>query len=164
MLSPLESNRKDVTQVHEVDRTYHLQLIRTVLNSTLPSAINSSSAPCTPNIKLICSRCCCCLLLCDIHCMGTHLNSAWGPGLCRTSCAFSFNPFSPLAFFYIKSPLTHFSSDSVLIIRWSAKRSSQGASKRNTRCDASSTMIKSRGLRIEPWWTQPLHQALGCNI
>ena len=49
--------------------------------------------------------------------------------------------------------LTHSSSDSAMITRSSAKRSSQGTPERNSRDKASSTMMKSSGLRTDPWWT-----------
>ena len=58
--------------------------------------------------------------------------------------AFTLNPFFSMASFHIKSLLTHSSSESAMMTRSSAYRSSQGTPARNSRDKASSTMMKSR--------------------
>ena len=67
--------------------------------------------------------------------------------------AFTLIPFSSIASFQVKSLQTHYSSDSTIITRSSAYRSSQGTQERNSRDKASSTMMRSSGLSTEPWWT-----------
>ena len=86
------------------------------------------------------------------------------PELCRRSSrvpqimifvfpAFTLRPSFSTASFQVKSLLTHSSSDSEMITRSSAYRSSQGTPERNSRDKASSTMMKSSGLSTDPWWT-----------
>ena len=91
--------------------------------------------------------------------------SAWVlPELCKRSRpvpqimtfvfpAFTLNPFFSMASFHIKSLLTHSSRESAMMTRSSAYRSSQGTPARNSRDKASSTMLKSKGLSTDPWWT-----------
>ena len=66
--------------------------------------------------------------------------------------AFTLSPFS-MASFHIKSLLTHSSRESAMMTRSSAYRSSQGTPALNSRDKASSTMMKSKGLSTDPWWT-----------
>ena len=90
-----------------------------------------------------------------------HGNS---PELCRRSSpvpqimifvfpAFTLSPFFSIASFQVRSLQTHSSSDSAMITRSSAYRSSQGIPERNSRDKASSTMMESSGLSTDPWWT-----------
>ena len=65
--------------------------------------------------------------------------------------AFTLSPFFSIASFLVKSILTHSSSDSAMITRSSAQRSSQGTPERISRDKASSKMVKSSRLRTEPW-------------
>ena len=66
--------------------------------------------------------------------------------------AFTLSPFFSIASFQVRSLLTcHSSSDSVMIIRSSALRSSQGTPERNSHDKASSTMMKNSGLSTDPW-------------
>ena len=65
--------------------------------------------------------------------------------------AFTLNPFSAIASFQVKSLLTHSSSDSVMITRSLAKKSSQETPVRILRDKALSTMMKSSGLSTELW-------------
>ena len=67
--------------------------------------------------------------------------------------AFTLNPFFSMASFHIKSLLTHSSRESAMMTRSSAYRSSQGTPARNSRDKASSTMMKSKGLSTDRWWT-----------
>ena len=68
--------------------------------------------------------------------------------------AFTLNPFFSMASFHIKSLLTHFSRKSAMMTRSSAYRSSQGTPTLNSCDKASSTMMKSKGLSMDPWWTR----------
>ena len=67
--------------------------------------------------------------------------------------AFTLNPLFSMASFHIKSLLTHSSRESAMMTRSSAYRSSQGTPARNSRDKASNTMMKSKGLSMDPWWT-----------
>ena len=100
-----------------------------------------------------------------------HGNS---PELCRRSrpipqimififAAFTLSPFSSIASFQVKSLLTHSLGDSVMIIRSSAWRSSQGTPEQNSCDKASSTKMKSSVLSTEPCEHQPLLQTLHCT-
>ena len=88
----------------------------------------------------------------------------YSPDLCKRSRpvpqimtfvfpAFTLNPFFSMASFHIKSLLTHSSRESAMMTRLSAYRSSQGTPARNSYYKASSTMMKSKGLRTDLWWT-----------
>ena len=88
----------------------------------------------------------------------------YSPELCKRSMpvpqimtfvfpAFTLNPFFSMAYFHIKSLLTHSSRESAMMTRSSAYRSSQGTPARNSRDKGSSTMMKSKGLSTDPWWT-----------
>ena len=94
-----------------------------------------------------------CLLLYDRQRMGIRLNSARGPGMTFVFPAFTVNPFFSMASFHIKNLLTHSSRESAKMTRSSAYRSSQGTPAQNSWDKASSTMMKSKGLRTDPWWT-----------
>ena len=100
-----------------------------------------------------------------------HGNS---PELCRRSRpnphimififpAFTPSPFSSIASFQVKSLLTHSSSNSVMITRSSAQRSSQGTPERNSHAKASSTMMKSAGWVPSLGEHRPLLQTLHCT-
>ena len=67
--------------------------------------------------------------------------------------AFTLNPFFFMASFHIKSLLTYSSRESAMMTRSSAYRSSQGTPAQNSGDKASSTMMKSKGLSTDPWWT-----------
>ena len=70
-------------------------------------------------------------------------------------CLSCINP-QPLllhGFFHINSLLTHSSRESAMMTRSSTCRSSQGTPARNLCDKASSTMMKSKGLTTDPWWT-----------
>ena len=67
--------------------------------------------------------------------------------------AFTLNPLFSMASFHIKSLLTHSSRESAMMTRSTAYRSSQGTPAQNSRDKASSTMMKSKGLSTDPWWT-----------
>ena len=109
-----------------------------------------------PKVCSHCSRCCCCLLLYDGQRMGICMNSARGQGLPVPQImtfvfpVFTLNPFFSMASFHIKSLLTHSSSESAMMKRSSAYRSSQGTPARNSHDNASSTMMKSKGLSTDP--------------
>ena len=62
-------------------------------------------------------------------------------------------PFFSMAAFHAFSLLLHCSSESAMITRSSAYKSSHGAPVRNSRERASSTRMNSSGLRTEPWCT-----------
>ena len=66
---------------------------------------------------------------------------------------FTLNPLFSMASFHIKSLLTHSSWESAMMTRSSAYRSSQETPARNSCDKASSTMMKSKGLSKDPWWT-----------
>ena len=66
--------------------------------------------------------------------------------------ASTLNPFS-MASFHIKSRLTHSSRESAKMTRSSAYWSSQGTPARNSWDKVSSTMMKSKGLSVDPWLT-----------
>ena len=96
------------------------------------------------------------------------------PELCRRSSpvpqimifafpAFTLSLFFSIASFQVKSLLTHSSSDSAVITRSSAERSSQGTPEQNSRDKASSTMMNSSGLSTDPWWTPTSLQTLHCT-
>ena len=65
--------------------------------------------------------------------------------------AFTLSPFSSNTSFQVKSHLTHSSSNSAMITRSYAQRSSQGIPEQNSHDKASSTMMKSRVLNTKPW-------------
>ena len=67
--------------------------------------------------------------------------------------AFTLYPFS-MASFHIKSLLTHSSRESALMTRSSAYRSSQGTPALNSCDKSSSTMMKSKRLNTDPWWSR----------
>ena len=67
--------------------------------------------------------------------------------------AFTLNPFFSMASFHIKSLLTHSYRESAMMTRSSAYRSSQGTPAQNSHDKFSSTMMKSKGLSTDPWWT-----------
>ena len=66
---------------------------------------------------------------------------------------FTRGPFSSISVFHVCTFTSSSSMDSALIIRSSAYRSSHGQPVRNSLDRASNTMMKSSGLRTEPWWT-----------
>ena len=67
--------------------------------------------------------------------------------------AVTLSPIFSMASFHIKSLLTHSSRESAMMTRSSAYKFSKGTP---APCDkASSTMMKSKGLSMDPWWTQP---------
>ena len=160
------TSRKHVTQVAE--GSYHLHLIRSCLDFTLWSAVNrvgishahqsynqdlvSVVASCisyAPKVRSHCSRCCCCLLY-DRHRMGIHRSRPLPQIKTFVFTAFTPNPIFSMASFHIKSLLTHSSRESAMIIGSSAYRSSQGTPARNSCDKASSTMMKNKGLSMDP--------------
>ena len=66
---------------------------------------------------------------------------------------FTRRPFFSISVFHVCTFTSSSSMDSALIIRSSAYSSSHGQPVRNSLDRASNTMMKSRGLRTEPWWT-----------
>ena len=97
-----------------------------------------------------CSRCCCCLLLCDRQCMGIRLNSARGPGLYHRSKSLSF----------LRLPSTPSSPWLLSISRasWHIPPVVKGTPEQNLHNKASSTMVKS------PGGPGPSPKILGCNL
>ena len=166
-----ENRKNHVTQVAE--GSYHLQLTRSDLislcglpsigqafpmqtyNQDLVSVIVACRIFYAPKVCSHCSRCCCCLLLYDKTAHG------YSPELCKRSRsvsqimtfvfpAFTLSPFFSVASFHIKSLLTHSSRESAMMTRSSAYRFSQVTPSRNSRDKASSTMMKSKGLSMDP--------------
>ena len=66
---------------------------------------------------------------------------------------FTWSPLDSSLSFHALTCSTHSSREVAMITRSSAKNSSQGTPTLKSLDKASSTMIKSRGLRTEPWWT-----------
>ena len=66
---------------------------------------------------------------------------------------FTRRPFFSISVFHVCTFTSSSSMDSALIIRSSAYSSSHGQPVRNSLDRASNTMMKSSGLRTEPWWT-----------
>ena len=66
---------------------------------------------------------------------------------------FTWSPLDSSPSFHALTCSTHSSREVAMITRSSAKNSSQGIPTLKSLDKASSTMIKSRGLRTEPWWT-----------
>ena len=66
---------------------------------------------------------------------------------------FTCRPFFSISVLHVCTFTSSSSMDSALIIRSSAYSSSHGQPVRNSLDRASSTMMKSSGLRTEPWWT-----------
>ena len=112
-------------------KVYHLRglqfpgTVYTCNQGPLPSAW-AHCISCAPNAYSLCRRCCCCP---TSVCQTAHGNS---PELCRRSRlvpqimtfvfpAFTVSPSSSIAFFQVKSLLTHSSSDSAMITRSSAE-------------------------------------------
>ena len=122
-------------------------------NQNLVSVLVALCISYTPKVCSHCSRCCCCLLPYDRQRMGICLNSARGPGLYHRSWPFSFlhlpsTPSSP----WLLS-ISRASRESAMMTRLSAYRSSPGTPEQNSSDKASSTMMKSKGLSTDPWWS-----------
>ena len=66
---------------------------------------------------------------------------------------FTRRPFFSISVFHVCTFTSSSSMDSALIIRPSAYSSSYGQPVRNSLDRASNTMMKSSGVRTEPWWT-----------
>ena len=66
---------------------------------------------------------------------------------------FTWRPLDSSPSFHALTRSTHSSREVAMITKSSAKNNSQGTPTLKSLDKASSTMIKSRGLRTEPWWT-----------
>ena len=157
--------------------SYHLQLVRSIFDFPLWSAVQGACsflAPCTTVIRVLCQVLEPIAFL--VHpvlqplqdAVAAHSSATDGAWkltwtlqevqACTTdhdlhlSCIYS-SPFSFIAFFKVKSLLTYSSSNSAMITRSLAKRSSQGTPEQSSLDKASSTMMKSSGLSTKPWWT-----------
>ena len=90
-----------------------------------------------------------------------HGNLLESCGICSSSpeamhfviVMFTWNPLDSNPSFHALTRSTHSSKEVAMITRSSTKNSSQGTPTLKSLDKASSTMIKSRGLRTEPWWT-----------
>ena len=78
------------------------------------------------------------------------------------SSCWLFSPLFFIPFFHVFSLVMHSLSVSAITARSSAYSSSQGTPVRNSCERASSTSIKSRGLRTEPWCTPSPNSSLYC--
>ena len=106
-----------------------------------------------PKVCSHCSRCRCCRLLYDRQCIGIRLKWSRPAPQIMTFVfpAFTLNPFFSMASFHIN--YLRASRESAMMTRSSAYRSSQGTLAENSRDKASSTMMKSKGLSTNLWWT-----------
>ena len=123
-------------------------------NQDLVSVVVARCISYAPKVCSRCSRCCGCLLLYDRQCMGLRLNSARGPGLYHRSWHLSFlHLLSTPSFPWLLSisrASRHIPQGSQ---QWWQDHLPIGPPSPNSRDKASSTMMKSKGLSTDPWWT-----------